>query len=551
MYYITNQNNQIIAIDPSLLDLLEVENIDELYKKIALEDIVFSSPGEKVTIATPYSEASYTAQKSDLSGILGNITLVQIQTSPEGSMLIDDDSSTFALAEKSEDSSITEDELIEKILGLDVTTEEELSLPEDDLISIRDTDDLLEDKRSALDDSDLSLDVTAEEELSLPEDDLISIRDTDDLLEDKRSALDDSDLSLDVTAEEELSLPEDDLISIRDTDDLLENKGSALDDSKEKAKESSDTEENDDALFDLILPSTPEEVIDSITITEDKHVERVADRQAPIIIDAIKISQNIGISTEDYNTFLNEYIDTALSLEEDLQSTQEEKRSNAISTLSHLSNVLHLPVVSEIVTQIKNATAESQNTHIKSFYTTLGRLTTSPLETVEEETSSILEIDSDRKVEAIDSTDIENIDLFKEEPLSIQKDKSVTPISGSFGTIDLDDVKPIHFDFQMEQAANDLSLPVELIEEFVHDFIDQAQIETKKMLEAYEKGDLDTIQKIGHLLKGTSSNLRINTLSDVLYEIQFCEDISKMEELIKQYWGHFLSLKTQVNITSK
>jgi len=71
------------------------------------------------------------------------------------------------------------------------------------------------------------------------------------------------------------------------------------------------------------------------------------------------------------------------------------------------------------------------------------------------------------------------------------------------------------------------------------------------MLEAYEKGDLDTIQKIGHLLKGTSSNLRINTLSDVLYEIQFCEDISKMEELIKQYWGHFLSLKTQVNITSK
>ena len=34
MYYITNQNNQIIAIDPSLLALLEVENIDELYKKI-------------------------------------------------------------------------------------------------------------------------------------------------------------------------------------------------------------------------------------------------------------------------------------------------------------------------------------------------------------------------------------------------------------------------------------------------------------------------------------------------------------------------------------
>ncbi|WP_415407491.1 hypothetical protein ACLHDG_02895 [Sulfurovum sp. CS9] len=475
MYYITNQNNQIIAIDPNLLALLEVENIDDLYRDIALGDIKFSSSKEEsnITITKAQNEETYDVENTDLSGILGNITLVQIQTPPEKSMPIDDGSSTFALAEKDEESSITEDELVEKILGLDVTEEEELLLPDDDLISIKDTDDLLEDEISVSDDFE------------------------------------------------------------------------------EKAKESSATEEDDDALFDLILPTTPEEGIDRITITEDEQVETAADIQAPIIIDVKNISQSIGISTEDYNTFLNEYIDTALSLEEDLRSTQEEKHSNAISILSHLSNVLHLPVVSEIVTQIENATAESQNTHIESFYTTLGRLTTSQLETLKEETASILEIDSDIKVEAIDSVDIESIDLFEEEPLSVPEEKPVTPTSGSFGTIDLDDVKPIHFDFQLEQAANELSLPAELIEEFVHDFIDQAHTETKKMLEAYEKGDLDTIQKIGHLLKGTSSNLRINPLSDTLYEIQFCEDSSKLKELIKHYWGHFLSLETQINITSK
>ena len=103
----------------------------------------------------------------------------------------------------------------------------------------------------------------------------------------------------------------------------------------------------------------------------------------------------------------------------------------------------------------------------------------------------------------------------------------------------------------MQAAADDLSLPVELIEEFVHDFIDQAHEETDKMLEAYEKGDLDTIQKIGHLLKGTAGNLRINPLSDVLYEIQFCEDSSKLEGLIKEYWGHLLSFETRVNHTVK
>ena len=514
MYYITNQNNQIIAIDPNLLALLEVENIDDLYRDIALGDIKFSSLKEesKITITKAQKKETYNAESTDLSGILGNITLVQVQTSPEESMLIDDDSSTFTLAEKDEESSITEDELVEKILGLDVTEDEELSLPDNDLISIKDTDDLLEEDTSVVDDSDLNLDVTEDEELSLPDDDLISIKDADDLLEEDTSVVDDSE---------------------------------------EEVKESSDTEENDEALFDLILPGAPEETIDKITITEDEQVERADDSQAPIMIDVKNISQSIGISTEDYNTFLNEYIDTALSLEEDLQSTQEDKRSNAISILSHLSHVLHLPVVSEIVTQIENATAESQDTHIESFYTTLGRLTTSQLDVDKADTSSISIIDSDIKVETIDSVDIDSIDLFEEEPLSVPEDKPVIPTSGGFGTIDLDDVIPIHFDFQLEQAANELSLPVELIEEFVHDFIDQAHTETKKMLEAYEKGDLDTIQKIGHLLKGTSSNLRINPLSDTLYEIQFCEDSSKLEELIKHYWGHFLSLETQINITSK
>ena len=120
----------------------------------------------------------------------------------------------------------------------------------------------------------------------------------------------------------------------------------------------------------------------------------------------------------------------------------------------------------------------------------------------------------------------------------------------SFGTIDLSDVKPIHFDFQVEEAANELSLPAELIEEFIHDFIKQAHEETDKMLQAYEKDDLETINKIGHLLKGTASNLRINPLADTLYEILFCDDSSKLEKLIKEYWGHLLSFETQFNITS-
>jgi hypothetical protein len=142
-------------------------------------------------------------------------------------------------------------------------------------------------------------------------------------------------------------------------------------------------------------------------------------------------------------------------------------------------------------------------------------------------------------------------EIQEPEKVELAEEKEEVVTTEGFGTIDLSDVKPIHFDFQIEAAANDLSLPVELIEEFVNDFIEQAHTETKKMLELYEKGDLDGIQKIGHLLKGTASNLRINPLADTLYEIQFCEDSNDLERLIKEYWAHFLSFETQINLISK
>lgn len=504
MYYITNQNDQIIAIDSSLLDLLEVNNIDELYRKIALDEITFSSSDEKLTIVTLLSEESYDVQKSELSGILGNMTLIQVQTSSEESLLVENDTLTSLLTEDSELLSTIEkkDELVEDRLSID--TDEELSLTDNDLF---------EDDTFILEETEKeSQEKTVEEAFSL-------LTDENEVLPDIEDKEDKTDLT-------------EDLLNLDlDTDDLFEDNTLILEDSKEEEislltdsmdmeepKVTTDSEENDDLLFDLILSDTHEKAIDEITEEEVSVAEKDT---SPIFIDIENISQQIGISTKDYTIFLNEYIDTALSLEKDLLSTHEEKYSNAIDTLSHLSNVLHLPVLSEIVTQIEDAAAENQNRYIESFYMTLSRLTTT------------------------------QADIHKEEPLPVPETESITATTESFGTISLDDVQSIHFDFQLEEAAKDLALPIELIEEFVHDFIAQAHTETKKMLVAYEKGDLESIQNIGHLLKGAASNLRIKALSDTLYEIQFCKDSSKLEDLIKAYWGHFLSLEMQMNFTSQ
>jgi len=538
MYYITNQNNQIIALDPSLLALLEVENIDELYREIALGNIKFSLSKEdkEVTIAIAQNEQIYNIEDNDLSSVLGTITLIRILASDKN-----DDISTFTLIGKDEELSITEDEkaLSKDILNLDINVEEELFLPEEDLIPIKVTDELAEkDQELPIAEDENTLD----QELLLSEEDLIPIKVTDELPE--------KDQELPIAEDEELLLPEEDLIPIKVTDDLAENNAElfnpVMTDTLEKiSSESSTAEKDDNEFFDLILPKAAENAIDQIDTSTAKTLAITDNDQVPIVIDIANISQRIGISPEDYNTFLNEYIDTALSLEKDLQDTEKEKRSNAIRTLSNLANVLHLPVISTSIEDIENSTAENQNSTIEAFYTMLGRLTTSIPEASEEENLSISAMDSEIKSDVADL-----IDIHKEEPVSDRETES-TATNKSFGTINLDNVKPIHFDFQLEEAAKDLSLPVELIEEFVHDFIEQAHLETKKMLEAYEKGDLETIQKIGHLLKGTSSNLRINPLSDTLYEIQFCEDSSKLENMIKQYWGHFLSLENQINLISK
>ncbi len=322
------------------------------------------------------------------------------------------------------------------------------------------------------------------------------------------------DISLDDGAEEEQEEEEKEIASID------------LDSELAFIKPDEETKADDDFLMpDTDLPSTPED-------TEE------------ILIDIETISQNMGISKEDYNTFVDEYIDTALGLESDLQSDNDENRNNAIATLSHLGDVLRLPIIDGIIEKLSHAPKESQKELITSFYATLSRLTTIASETSEKVEPEVKE----------EETHFELFDMPSEEPVvEVEQEvkKKANANANSFGTISLEGIKPIHFDFQLEEAANDLSLPVELIEEFVNDFIEQGHIETKKMLEAYEEGDLDAIQKIGHLLKGASSNLRINALSDTLYKIQFCEDPSELEAFIKEYWGHFLSFEIQINALAK
>lgn len=330
----------------------------------------------------------------------------------------------------------------------------------------------------------------------------------DDTEEEKFEPLDlEEEVSFDISTDDS----DDDLFEINETVE------------EESIPEVVDTIDEADEPFDLLGETTE-------NIDLDVTPEEIIEEDGEIVVDIANISQTMGISDEDYTSFLNEYIDTALELEEDLQSDDADTRNGAIMTLSDLSEIMHLPEISNIMGNIHASTPEQQKGYIGSLYTTLSRLTT--------------------QSSSNEAVEMELFDSIEAPPKIEDLKVKAEPNPNSFGTIDLSDVKAKHFDFQLEEAANDLSLPVELIEEFVHDFIEQAHIETKKMLEAYEEGDLAKIQAIGHLLKGASSNLRINALSDTLYKIQFCENENGLDDLIKEYWAHFLSFETQINVIS-
>ena len=109
--------------------------------------------------------------------------------------------------------------------------------------------------------------------------------------------------------------------------------------------------------------------------------------------------------------------------------------------------------------------------------------------------------------------------------------------------ISLENVPMLPISYSPQTAADELNLPVVLIEEFVDDFIEQARQDKDHLLTSYYQKDMDNIHELGHKLKGAASNLRINELADILEEIQFCTEHAKLEGLLIKYWGHFLSLE--------
>ena len=78
--------------------------------------------------------------------------------------------------------------------------------------------------------------------------------------------------------------------------------------------------------------------------------------------------------------------------------------------------------------------------------------------------------------------------------------------------------------YSPEVACKELGLPVDLIEEFVQDFIAQAKEFKPKLYSALKNDDINEIQSLSHKLKGVAANLRIEDALEVLTIINTSSD---------------------------
>jgi len=346
--------------------------------------------------------------------------------------------------------------------------------------------------------------------------------------------------------------------------------------------------------------------LSNIIETKNK-VSKLQLNYEPIYLDVEKISKEIGLSVDDYKLYLDSFIDQSIIDEKKLLEGDD----RAIKNLANLALTLKIPNINILLLKIQKLPKTERTYYIDEYYTKLALLTLkAPDKSKETDSNLLVEDTKDTKEEVLDSRFTElidsisekntqeeefNLELKEEKPtqtstpkaqketnddlmdldlidLDLNLDDELEPLEKKETTqthstppvkstppsssddpekIVLEEATPLPINYNPKIAADELNLPVVLIEEFVEDFIEQAHHDKDHLLASYYQKDMDNIHELGHKLKGAASNLRINELADVLEEIQFCTEHSKLKGLFMKFWGLFISLEKYMQKAKK
>jgi HPt (histidine-containing phosphotransfer) domain-containing protein len=100
-----------------------------------------------------------------------------------------------------------------------------------------------------------------------------------------------------------------------------------------------------------------------------------------------------------------------------------------------------------------------------------------------------------------------------------------------------------NYKYDPQIAADELGLPVDLIEEFIGDYITQSKEFKEELFDAVAKSDFNHLKNLSHKLKGVAANLRIEDSFEVLSHINSTHNMEEAEAYLKHFYNIIAKLE--------
>ena len=562
MYCVTNSDNHIIAASGDFIEEVGAKDVHEA--ALAFIGSEINIDREKGSMFFEYTQKLYSYTQTDIESVMGDLVLYSITPLTQERHPSD---SLPSVADRDIEKNHADSDMsiIKAETGQELPADDDISL--DDILSIGDEE---SDSKAVQDEESDSKAVRDEESSS-------------------ESVADDDISPLDAfgtfESEEERSGSADDNISL---DDIL-----SIGDDGSDSKAVRDEESSSESVADDGILSLGDETTDQ-SAGEAEHKKNYFNEISIESFDLEANAEKLHLETDEYRQLLKDFVNDAQIMKEDLGDEDRNHINLAASILKDALLLLRLSPLDKSIDQIINLEKDERKSALDAFYEMLENLTAEHVETRQTEISaaSVKKEETDiempeivdditateepvheekvpaesKEEEILDivDTDTEN-DLDSEETYGdhsreeetleeetledeievreTDKTQETETVIDSAAVEDiLKGVEAIPVEFSAHIAAEELSLPEDLVLEFISDFAQQSHDNIPVLIQAYKDGDLDKLQKTAHMLKGAASNLRIEPMVGNLKDLQFDDDISNAPERIRMFAGQLISL---------
>ena len=347
-------------------------------------------------------------------------------------------------------------------------------------------------------------------------------------------------------AESEASAPEE-LLGLLPLEEESEESSVTQEEALETAETASASGE--EVLEELLPLEEPEEESLSLveTVSEEPAIEAWQEIASEFHPDLHANARKIALDYDEYAELLREFISDSRGMQERFLSSDAQERKDTASILKDAVALLYLQPLDKLLSMLDQAPEEKRSKIVETYTQLLEQLHSMLASEESQPTEEEREFRPSKIPGITPETTPETAETMPEtkeaETVTPPTEPKASEVAAEVDVEDfLKDVKPVAIEFSLQLAANELSLPEDLVLEFIEDFDKQGHEYLPVLIEAYHSKDLKRLQETAHMLKGAASNLRIEAMVDNLYDLQFDNEIERAPERIRLFAGQLMSL---------